>query len=83
MFIWNSESYSNSSRPKLSFQLAHDKTYKICATSENADQPAHSRSLIRIVADRMCLLQPLDFPKRDEQEPLTFWVNVQADLSLC
>ena len=38
---------------------AHDKTYnKTSATSEDSDQPAHPRSLIRVFADRMCLLQP-------------------------
>ena len=38
---------------------AHDKTYnKTCTTSEDLDQPVHPRSLIRIFANRMCLLQP-------------------------
>ena len=42
------------------FEPAHDKTYnKTCAISEDSDQPAHPRSLIRVFADRMCLLQPL------------------------
>ena len=32
---------------------AHDKTYnKTCATSEDSDQPAHPRSLIRVFAGR-------------------------------
>ena len=62
----------------------HDKTYnKTCATSEDSDQPAHLRSLIRVFADRMCLLQPPGYPKRDKQIPLPYWVEVQADLSLC
>ena len=39
------------------FEPAHDKTdNKTCAISEDSDQPAHPRSLIRIFADRMCLL---------------------------
>ena len=63
---------------------AHDKTYnKTCATSEDSDQPAHPRSLIRVFADRICLLQPVGYPKRDKGEPLPYWVDVQADLSLC
>ena len=33
---------------------AHDKTYNN-ATSEDSDQTAHSRSLICVFADRMCL----------------------------
>ena len=66
------------------FVSAHDKTYnKTCATSEDSDQPARPRSLIRVFADRMCLLQPPGYPKRDKQEPLPYWVDVQVDLSLC
>ena len=38
-----------------------------CATSEDSDQPAHLRSLIRVFADRMCLLQPPGYPKRDKK----------------
>ena len=29
-----------------------------------------------------CLLQPPGYPKRDKQEPLPYWVNVQASLIL-
>ena len=53
------------------------------ATSEDSDQLAHSRSLIRVFADRMCLLQSLGCPKRDRQEPLPYWVDVHTDMSLC
>ena len=61
----------------------HNKTYnKTCATSEDSDQPAHLPSLIRVFADRMCLLQPPDYSKRDKQEPLPYWVDVQADSGL-
>ena len=52
------------------------------ATSEDSDQPAHLRSLIIVIADRMCLLKPPGYPKRDTQEPLPYWVDVQADLCL-
>ena len=31
----------------------------------------------------MCLLQPHGYLKRDKQEPLPYWVAVQADLRLC
>ena len=62
---------------------SHDKAYnKTCATSEDSDQPAHSHSLIRVFADRICLLQPPGYPKRDKREPLPYWVDVQADLSV-
>ena len=48
----------------------------------NSDQPAHPRSLIRVFADRMCLLQLPRYPKRDIGELLPYWVDVQADLIL-
>ena len=63
---------------------AHEKTYnKTCAISEDSDQTAHSRSLIWVFADRICILQPPAYPKRGEQEPLPNWVDVQTNLSLC
>ena len=59
---------------------AYDNTYnKISATSEDSDQPAHPRRLIRIFADPMCFLQPPDYRKRDKREPLAYRVDVQAD----
>ena len=67
----------------LIFEPAHDKTYnKTCATSEDSGQPAHPRRLIRVLADRMCLLQPPGYPKRDKGEVLPYLVDVQADLRL-
>ena len=32
---------------------------------------------------RMCLLQPPGYPKWNKRDPLTYWIDVQADLSLC
>ena len=47
-------------------ETSHDKTYsKTCTTSEDSDQSAHPRKLITVFADRMCLLQPPGYPKRD------------------
>ena len=64
--------------------LAHDKTYnKTRATSEDSDQPARPRSLIRVFDLRMCILQSPGYPKTDKREPLSYWVVVQTDLSLC
>ena len=55
----------------FTYEPAHDKTYtKAYATSEDSDQPAYPRSLIRVFADRMCLLQPPGYPKGDKREPL-------------
>ena len=66
----------------MEFEPAHDKTYsKTCATSEDSDQPVHLYSLIRIFADRMCLLQSPSYPKTDKRESLPNWVDVQANLS--
>ena len=68
---------------KRIFELAHDKIYnKTYATSEDSYQPAHLCSLIRVLAGRLCLLQPSGYPKRDKQE-LSYWVNVQAYPYLC
>ena len=62
---------------------AHDKTYnKICVTSEDSDQPAHPSSLIRVFTDHMCFPQPPGYLKKDKQDLLSYWVDVQADLSL-
>ena len=46
------------------------------ATSEDSDQPAHPRSLIRVFADRMCPLKPPGYRKKDDQEPLPHWADV-------
>ena len=66
------------------YEPAHDETYnKTCATSEDSDQPAHSRSLIRVFANRMCLLQLPGYSKRNKRQPLQYCVVVMADLSVC
>ena len=68
----------------LIIEPAHDKAYeKTIATSKDSDQPAHTRSLIRVFADRMCLLQHPGSPKWDKREPVPYWVDVSADLGLC
>ena len=57
---------------------------KTCATSEDADQTAHPRSLIRVFADHKCLLQPPCCPKRDKMR--TFAITgggYTGWLSLC
>ena len=54
---------------RLIFESVHDKTYnKTCATSKVSDQSAQTRSLIRVFADRLCLLQPPGDPRRDKRE---------------
>ena len=59
------------------FEEMHDKTYnKTYAISEDSDQTARMRSLIRVFTDHMCLLQPPDDPKRDKREPLSNWAAV-------
>ena len=65
-------------------ESAHDKTYeKTCATSEDSDQPAHPRSLIRVFADRMYLLLPPGYIEKHERKPLPPSLDEQADLCLC
>ena len=47
------------------YEPAYNETCnKTCATSEDSDQPAHPRSLIRVFADRMCQLQAPGYPER-------------------
>ena len=63
---------------------AHIKTYnKSCAINDDSNQPADPRSLIRVFADRMCLLQPPGDTKRDKREPWPYWVAIKAYLSFC
>ena len=63
-----------SEKSKQIFEPADDITYnKTCATNEDSDQIAHPRSLIRVFADRMCLLQP---PIEDKREALPYSVDV-------
>ena len=56
---------------------AHYKTYnETCAISEDSNQTAHPRSLIRVFADRMYLLQPPGYPKGVNGNPCkTGWIN--------
>ena len=71
-------------RLNKTYEPAHDKTYnKTCATSEDSDQPAHPRSLIRVFVDPMCLLQPPGNSKINKRGLLPYWVDAQVDLSLC
>ena len=50
---------------KMLYEPVHDKTYnKNCATSKESDEPVHLRSLIRVLADGMCLLQPPCYSER-------------------
>ena len=54
----------------------HDKTY-----NKTCDQ--HPRRLIRVFADRMCLLQLPSYQKRNKRECFPYWVCVEADRRLC
>ena len=52
---------------------AHDKTYnKTYVTSKDSDLPAYPRSLIRVFADPLCLLQSPGYSKRDKLERLPY-----------
>ena len=48
-----------------SLEPAHDQTYKkiFCEKSDDSDQPAHPRSLIKVFPDPMFVLQPQGYPK--------------------
>ena len=58
------------------FEPAQTKYNETYATSEDSDQPVHPHSLIRVFTDRMWLLQPAGYLKRDEREPLAYWVDM-------
>ena len=64
---------------KLKMNMSHLMT----KPTKRLVQPANEISLVRVFADCMCLLQPSDYAKRDKHEPLSYWVDVQAGLSLC
>ena len=69
---------------ELTCEPVHDKLYnKTRATSKDSDQAAHSRSLIRVFADRICLLQPLGYPEMDKEALLPYLVDVQVDMRFC
>ena len=40
------------------------------------------RALVRVLADRVSLLQHPGYQKRDKRVPLPYWVDLQADMSL-
>ena len=42
-----------------------------------------NRAVWSVFTDRMYLLKPPDCQKRDKRELLPYWVNVQAEMSLC
>ena len=43
----------------------------------------HICTVWSVFADSMCPLQPPGYPKRDEREPLPYWMDIQANPSLC
>ena len=78
IFQSNSETIGRSKALVLIlFEPAHDKTYnKTCPTSEDSDHPAHLRSMIRVVADRMCIPQPQTIQRGINDNPgRTEWMN--------
>ena len=50
-------------------------TIPLVRPARGSDQAAHSRSLIRVFADRICILQHPGYPKRDKWEPFPYWVD--------
>ena len=63
------------------FEPPHDKTNKMaCAHSEDSDQQP---SLIRVFAVCMKKAWVLSYPLSAQQRLWSYWVVVQADLSLC
>ena len=62
----------------LSYEPGHSNSYTIaCAPSEYLDEPAHPRSLIRVIVDRMRIFVCCTVLCGDSD-----CVDAQADLSL-
>ena len=65
------------------FKPTHDKTNKkMCAPSEDSDQPGHPPSLIRVFADRMTKAWVLSYLLSVQRRLWTNWSDAQVDLSL-
>ena len=80
---WATEAgYMSQSTTKPTIRLVWPAKTQVSATSEDSDQPVHPHSLIRDFPDRMRLLQPPGYPKRDKREPLPYWIDVQPDRNL-
>ena len=63
-YHYMTERLLNDVKPLLTYEPAHDNTYKKkCATNKESDQPVHLSSQ-RVFADLMCLLQPPGYPER-------------------
>ena len=58
------------------------KPTKMCAPSEDSDQPGHPPSLIRVFAVRMKNAWVLSYPLSALRRLWSDWVDAQADLSL-
>ena len=59
------------------------KTYlRTCAPSEDSDQPAHSRSLIRIFTERFLDIKRCQVSLCGQRELWSDWADAHADLSL-
>ena len=55
---------------RISSEPAYGKTYNFTrATSKHTVQPSHPRSLIAVFADRMCILPPPGYTKRNKHNP--------------
>ena len=95
LFTWSwvcncFKSWSQSNPSTVTWQLIQS----ILHLSQRITKPTlrfvwPAKKLIRVricllqPTDRICLLQPLWYPKRDEREPLQYWIDVQTDLNLC
>ena len=95
LLYWNLRGYWGNSYdyPQCTFMEKYKKNisasprqilqYTLCL----CDQPRLRSAWASAQSDQssliMCILQPPRYPKRDEQEPLPYLVDVQADLSLC
>ena len=67
----------------VSYIIVHDKTNKkICAPSEDSDQPGHPPSLIRVFAVRSLGSWGPKLSSCGQRRLCSDWADAQADLSL-
>ena len=73
MFLWRNKNTNRTSAwQNLQWDMCHQQRLRSAWCS-----------LIRVFAERMCLLRPPDYPKKDKWELLPYWVDVEAYLNLC
>ena len=65
------------------FEPAHDKTYNKTCDQRRLRSACASAQSDQSLRWSHVPSKPKGYPKSDKREPLPYWVDIQADLSLC